>query len=142
MYLFIFESIGTSELILVGIVALIFLGPRKLPEIARTVGKFMAEFRGTANEFKDTWKREVDFEEETKALNLNEIEGEASSDVSKKLQSDEQIPNVPTKPVEPAIKEIDPSQFEQLKIEFNEKQDANADDQEVKVGDNDKQNWL
>ena len=140
MYLFIFESIGTSELILVGIVALIFLGPRKLPEIARTVGKFMAEFRGTANEFKDTWKREVDFEEETKALNLNEIEGEASSDVSKKLQSDEQIPT--TTPIEPAIKEIDPSQFEQLKIEFNEKQDSSADEQEVKVGDNDKQNWL
>lgn len=68
MFLFIFESIGTSELILIGIIALIFLGPRKLPEIARKMGKIMAEFRNTTNEFKQTWEREVNFEEEAKAL--------------------------------------------------------------------------
>ena len=68
MYLFILESIGTSELILIGIIALIFLGPRKLPQIARTIGKTMADFRNTTNEFKSTWQREVDFEEELKAL--------------------------------------------------------------------------
>ena len=58
MFLFIFESIGTQELILIGIVALIFLGPRKLPEIAKTIGKYMAEFRNTTNEFKATWERD------------------------------------------------------------------------------------
>lgn len=68
MFLFIFESIGTSELILIGIVALIFLGPRKLPQIAKTIGKTMADFRNTTNEFKATWQREVDFEEELSAL--------------------------------------------------------------------------
>jgi sec-independent protein translocase protein TatB len=66
--LFILESIGTSELILIGIIALIFLGPRKLPQIARTIGKTMADFRNTTNEFKTTWEREVNFEEEVKAL--------------------------------------------------------------------------
>ena len=68
MLLFILESIGTSELILIGIIALIFLGPRKLPQIARTIGKTMADFRNTTNEFKATWEREVNFEEEVKAL--------------------------------------------------------------------------
>ena len=68
MFLFILESIGTSELILIGIIALIFLGPRKLPQIARTIGKTMADLRNTTNEFKSTWQREVDFEEELKAL--------------------------------------------------------------------------
>ena len=77
MFLFILESIGTSELILIGIVALIFLGPRRLPEIAKKAGKIMSEFRGTANEFKQTWQQEVDFEDEKKALDLNEIEVEA-----------------------------------------------------------------
>ena len=76
MFLFIFESIGTSELLLVGIIALIFLGPRKLPEIARKIGKMMAEFRVTTNEFKETWQREVNFEEEAKALDLNNLEAE------------------------------------------------------------------
>ena len=67
VFLFILESIGTSELILIGVIALIFLGPRKLPGIARTIGKYMAEFRKTTSEFKSTWEKEVDFamEEET-----------------------------------------------------------------------------
>lgn len=76
MFLFIFESIGTSELILVGIVALVFLGPRKLPQIARKFGKIMAEFRGTAAEFKQTWEREVSFEEEANLLDPQQIEAE------------------------------------------------------------------
>ena len=73
MFLFILESIGTSELILIGIIALIFLGPRKLPQIARTIGKTMADFRSTTNEFKSTWEREVNFQEEANALRLDDL---------------------------------------------------------------------
>lgn len=72
--LLILESIGTSELILIGIIALIFLGPRKLPQIARTIGKTMADFRNTTNEFKATWQREVDFEEEVRALRTGDLD--------------------------------------------------------------------
>jgi Tat protein translocase TatB subunit len=71
--LFILESIGTSELILIGIIALIFLGPRKLPQIARTIGKTMADFRSTTNEFKSTWEREVNFDEEAQALRSGDL---------------------------------------------------------------------
>ncbi|HEY0426336.1 MAG TPA: twin-arginine translocase TatA/TatE family subunit [Pyrinomonadaceae bacterium] len=59
MYLFIFESIGTSELVLIGLVALIFFGPRKLPDLARTFGKAMNEFRRSTNDFKQAWEKEV-----------------------------------------------------------------------------------
>lgn len=68
MFLLIFESIGTSELILIGIVALIIFGPRKLPQMARTIGKTMADFRRTTQDFKTTWEKEVDFEEERKII--------------------------------------------------------------------------
>ena len=61
-YLFILESIGTSELVLIGLVALIIFGPRKLPELARMLGKARNEFKRTTDEFKDTWMREVNFE--------------------------------------------------------------------------------
>lgn len=64
MFLLILESIGTSELILIAAVALIVFGPRKLPEMAKKLGKTMAEFRNATNEFKSTWEREVAFEEE------------------------------------------------------------------------------
>ncbi len=61
-YLFILESIGTSELLMIGLIALIIFGPRKLPQMIRTIGKTMAEFRRTTDDFKSTWQKEVDFE--------------------------------------------------------------------------------
>ncbi len=109
MFLFIFESIGTQELILIGIVALVFLGPRKLPEMARKAGKIMSEFRGTASEFKETWQREVDFEEEKKAFRID--------DLDEPVMRVNSIPAAP--PTEtiasPEIKQIDPARFENLK---------------------------
>lgn len=63
MFLFIFESIGMQELILIGAIALIVFGPRKLPQMMRMAGKMMAEFRKATSEFKDTWEKEVDFED-------------------------------------------------------------------------------
>jgi len=62
MFLFILESIGTAELLLIGLVALIFFGPRKLPEFARTLGKWRNEFRKTTDDFKQTWEKEVSAE--------------------------------------------------------------------------------
>jgi Tat protein translocase TatB subunit len=67
-FAFILETIGTPELLLIGVVALIFLGPRQLPVIARKIGRAMAEFRAAASEFRETWEREVDFEQEAKAM--------------------------------------------------------------------------
>lgn len=61
-YLFILESIGTSELLLIGLVALIVFGPRRLPELARMLGKAKNEFKRTTDDFRQTWEREVDFE--------------------------------------------------------------------------------
>ncbi len=70
IYVFILESIGTSELMLIGLVALIVFGPRKLPELARTIGKTMAEFRRSTDDFKKTWQQELDLEEAKKSLEM------------------------------------------------------------------------
>lgn len=59
MYLFIGESLGWQELIVIGVVALIVLGPRRIPEVAKKIGKTMAEFRKITNDFKSTWETEV-----------------------------------------------------------------------------------
>jgi TatA/E family protein of Tat protein translocase len=45
------------------VIALIFFGPRKLPQLARSVGKGLAEFRKASDDFKRTWEREVAAEE-------------------------------------------------------------------------------
>ncbi len=82
LLLLIGESLGMQELILIGVIALIIFGPRKLPQIARTIGKTMAEFRKATNEFKSTWEKEVDFEgleaDEPASPTVNSIAKESS----------------------------------------------------------------
>lgn len=57
-------GIGMPELILILAVALIFLGPRRLPEIARALGKGLAEFRRATDELKEEFRQvEQDIEE-------------------------------------------------------------------------------
>src|SRR5262249_36386306 len=49
-----FGSLGGPELFLILVVALIVFGPRKLPEIGKSLGKMMAEFRKASNDFRRT----------------------------------------------------------------------------------------
>ena len=62
MFLLIFESIGAPELLVILVVALIIFGPRKLPQLSRSLGKSLADFRRASDEFKRTWEREVELE--------------------------------------------------------------------------------
>jgi sec-independent protein translocase protein TatA len=62
-----FGSIGLPELVLIFIVALLLFGPRKLPEIGRTVGKALGEFRRASNDLKRT------LEDEVAAADLREV---------------------------------------------------------------------
>ncbi len=63
MFLLILDSIGSTELLFILIMALIFFGPRKLPQLSRSLGKNLAEFRKASEDFKRTWEREVALEE-------------------------------------------------------------------------------
>jgi sec-independent protein translocase protein TatB len=61
-YLFIFEFLGTTELLVILVVALVLFGPRKLPQLSRSLGKSLGEFKRASEEFKQTWEREVAIE--------------------------------------------------------------------------------
>ena len=69
----ILESLGSTELAFILVMALIFFGPRKLPQLSRTLGKNLASFRKASEDFKRTWEKEVDLEE----FNLTRIEQES-----------------------------------------------------------------
>ncbi len=63
MFLLILDSLGSTELFFILVMALVFFGPRKLPQLSRSLGKNIAEFRKASEDFKRTWEREVAFEE-------------------------------------------------------------------------------
>jgi TatA/E family protein of Tat protein translocase len=58
-----FGSLGVPELLLIFVVILIVFGPRRIPEIGRTLGKAMGEFRKATDDLKSTIEREVRLEE-------------------------------------------------------------------------------
>ena len=62
MYLLILDSLGSTELLVILGAALIFFGPRRLPQLSRQIGKGLAEFRRASDDFKRTWEREVNVE--------------------------------------------------------------------------------
>ncbi len=57
-------GIGMTEMILIAALALIVLGPKKLPDLARSLGKGFAEFKRATNELKSTIEHETKAEEE------------------------------------------------------------------------------
>ena len=59
-------SIGMSELIIIFVIALIIFGPRKLPELGRSLGKSLAEFKRASNELRSTLEEEIRVEERAK----------------------------------------------------------------------------
>jgi len=56
-------SVGVPELIIIFTIALIIFGPRKLPELGKSLGKSLAEFKRASNELKNTLDEEIRMEE-------------------------------------------------------------------------------
>src|ERR1051326_1719759 len=52
-------NLGFPEMIFLGVLAMLLFGPRRLPEIARTWGKFMAEFKKASNDFQGQIHEEI-----------------------------------------------------------------------------------
>jgi sec-independent protein translocase protein TatA len=55
-------SLGMPEILMILVIALIIFGPRKLPELGKTLGKSLAQFRRASEDFKRQWEDEVEIE--------------------------------------------------------------------------------
>ncbi len=72
-------NLGFPEIVIIFIVALVIFGPRKLPELGRSLGKGLSEFKKASNELKRTWEDEVE---------AVKHEVEVEQDELKKIQTD------------------------------------------------------
>lgn len=126
MYFLFLEFLGTTEILVIAVVALIVFGPRKLPEYAKKIGKMMNEFKTASREFKETWEKEAainESENTTKSIStnqndkqnnlLNEPDETSLVEIENRIFAEKasEIAAVGAVASSPMIKEIDVSQF-------------------------------
>jgi TatA/E family protein of Tat protein translocase len=73
-------GLGMPEIMIILVIALIVFGPRKLPDLGRSLGKAMGQFRRASEDFKRTWEQEVEIEKTRTSLTATSEVG--SSDAS------------------------------------------------------------
>jgi TatA/E family protein of Tat protein translocase len=106
VFALLFESLSTTELLFILGIALIFFGPRKLPQLARSMGKGLAEFRKASDDFKRTWEREVAMEAsklESEIENTVNFEPEAQAFMEEPSISEHLMPEPVIKTAEPDL---------------------------------------
>lgn len=112
MYLFILDSVGTTELLVILGAALIFFGPRRLPQLSRQLGKGLSEFRRASDDFKRTWSREVNLENLEKGVEPeNSFLDKATERIraAREAGARETDSAEATSPMAPSITPVDPS---------------------------------
>ncbi len=61
-------NLGWTEILIILGIALIIFGPRKLPQIGKTIGESLAQFRRASEDFKRTWEMEVEEDDRKKRI--------------------------------------------------------------------------
>ncbi len=88
-------GIGMPEMILILAIALIVIGPKKLPDLAKSLGRAMREFKKATNEFKETMQIDNEMSEVKKAFDdINEDVKEAidlKPEFEKKLEDNTKL---------------------------------------------------
>ena len=81
-------SFGFGEMVVIALLAVIVVGPKDLPKVMRTIGRFMAKLRAMGQEFRDAFD-EMDADDEIKSLraeiaqmkNLGSFDEELDKDI-------------------------------------------------------------
>ena len=86
-----FGSIGMPELIIIFVIALVIFGPRKLPELGRSLGKSLAEFKKASNELRNTLEEEIRIEEQKEAASKSTANTSSSTTSGNVVHTDEPV---------------------------------------------------
>ena len=77
-----FGSLGMPELIVIFVIALVVFGPRKLPELGRSLGRGIAEFKKATNELQSTLEQEINADEQRTKAAAAAVDGTAHADAT------------------------------------------------------------
>lgn len=100
-----FGSIGLPEVLMILVIALLIFGPKRLPEIGRTIGKGLAEFRRASSDLKRTVNAElaVDDDEAAPMARRPSIATPMGSDSAEPAATPEKESELPSEPVASAV---------------------------------------
>ena len=76
---YMFGSIGMPELIIILVIALIIFGPRKLPELGKSLGRSLNEFKKASTDLQNTLEQEIKIEEQKEQVKKNKDEEKTAS---------------------------------------------------------------
>ena len=87
-----FGSIGMPELIIILVIALIIFGPRKLPELGKSLGRSINEFKKASTDLQNTLEQEIKIEEQKEKAAKDRDEEKSASAAFDKDKDDQNQP--------------------------------------------------
>src|SRR5438045_6842252 len=110
-------TLGIQEMIVIFVIALVLFGPKKLPELGRTIGKAITEFRRASNDLKATFEREMQTLER-ESQSMSQVAQVTASDIFNRAinyDSDHEVRSLP--PAETAWNPLEPHNGDHLNID-------------------------
>src|SRR6202158_2747300 len=105
-------TVGVQEMIVIFVIALVLFGPKKLPELGRTIGKAITEFRRASNDLKATFEREMQTLER-ESQSISQVANVTAGDIFNRainFDPDHETRSLP--PAETAWNPLEPQQEE------------------------------
>jgi TatA/E family protein of Tat protein translocase len=115
IFLLMLDNLLGSDMLIILAAALIFFGPRRLPQISRQIGKSLSEFRRASEDFKRTWEREVNLENLEKGVEPQE-DHSLLDQAAERIRAarevaafDSSSPETTSPAITPSVTPVDPS---------------------------------